>query len=70
MPTRIADTSRSIAVPVDLAGKPVAWNRAHTCVVAHAETLQQFWHAVHEAKIDDPVFEKVPHADVRFVRMR
>ena len=70
MPTRIANPCREMAVPVELAGKWVAWNADHTCVVAHAETLQQLWQAVREEKIDDPVFEKVPQADVRFVGMR
>lgn len=70
MPTRITDRCRSMAVPVELAGKWVAWNAEHTRVVAHAETLQQLWQAVREEKIDDPGFEKVPRADVRFVGAR
>ena len=70
MPTRIADPGRPKAVPVELAGKWVAWNAEHTRVVAHAETLQALWQAVRKEKIDDPVFEKVPRADVRFVGMR
>lgn len=70
MPTRIADWGRLSAAPIELAGKWVAWNAEHTRVVADAETLPQLWQAVREAKIEDPIFEKVPRADVRFVGMR
>lgn len=67
MPTRIADPRQLKAVPVEFAGKWVAWNAEHTRVVAHAETLQQLWQLVRDKQINDPVFEKVPRADVRFV---
>ena len=70
MPTRIADPGRPSAVPVEMGGKWIAWNAEHTRIVAQAETLQQLWQAVQEQKIDDPVFEKVPQADVRFVGTR
>lgn len=70
MPTRIADTPLQRGVPVEFAGKWVAWNAEHTRIIAHAESLQQLWQTVRATKIDDPVFEKVPHADVRFVGMR
>ena len=70
MPTRIADPGRPSAVPVEMGGKWIAWNAEHTRIVAQAETLQQLWQAVQEKKIDDPVFEKVPQADVRFVGTR
>jgi hypothetical protein len=70
MPRRIADLSCPTAVPVELAGKWVAWNADHTRVVAHAETLQQLWQVVREMQVVDPVLEKVPRADVRFVGVR
>ncbi len=70
MPTSITDRCRSMAVPVELAGNWVAWNAERARVVAHAETLQQLWQAVREEMFDDPVFEKVPRADVRFVGTR
>jgi len=70
MPTRIADHRLLKAVPVQFAGKWVAWNAEHTRIIAHAETLQQLWQAVRDEQIDDPVFEKVPRADVRFVGTR
>ncbi len=70
MPTRIADPTRPSVVPVEFGGKWVAWNAEHTRIVAHAETLQQLWLVVQEKQIDDPVFEKVPRANVRFVGTR
>ncbi len=70
MPTRKVDTVRPSAVPAELGGKWVAWNAEHTCIIAHAETLQQLWQATQERRIDDPIFEKVPLADVRFVGAR
>lgn len=70
MPTRIVELGHPSAVPAELGGKWVAWNSEHTHIVAHAETLQLLWDAVHEMQINDPVFEKVPLADVRFVGAR
>ncbi len=70
MPTRIADPRRPLAIPIELCGQWVAWNAAHTRIVAHAETLKELRQAVREKQIDDPVFEKVPRADVRFVGAR
>ena len=67
MPTRRVDQDHPSAVPAELGGKWVAWNSEHTRIVAHAETLQQLWQAIRETQVDDPVFEKVPRADVRFV---
>jgi hypothetical protein len=69
MPTRIADPARPVPVSLEFGGKWVAWNSEHTRIVAHAETLPQLRQAVSEKRIDDPVFEKVPRADVRFVGM-
>jgi hypothetical protein len=60
----MSSASPHSAVPVDLAGKWAARNAEHTRVVAQAETLPQLWEAVLRAKIVDPVFEKVPRADV------
>jgi hypothetical protein len=70
MPRRSADISCPTAVPVELAGKWVAWNADHTRVVAHAQTLPQLWQAVQEMHVNDPVFEKIPRANVRFVGVR
>jgi hypothetical protein len=70
MPTRLDDTRMSRAVPVEFAGKWVAWKSDHSRILAHADTLQQLWQIVREEHIQDPVFEKVPRADLRFVGMR
>ena len=70
MPTRPHDPRSNKAVPLAYAGKWVAWNADHSRIVAHAATFRQLWEHVRAEKIDDPVFEKVPQADVRFVGMR
>ena len=70
MPTRRIDQGRPSAVPVELGGKWIAWNAEHTQIVAQAETLQQLWQATQDKQIDDPVFEKVLRADIRFVGAR
>lgn len=67
MPITPHNTHLDRAVPVKFSGKWVAWNSDHTQIVAHADTLQSLWQVVREENIDDPVFEKVPRADVRFV---
>ena len=64
MPTRISDSDRPTAVPIELGGKWVAWNAEHTRIVAHADTLMQLWQTTRQEKIDDPVFEKVPRASL------
>jgi hypothetical protein len=65
MPTKTATDHSRNAVPIEFAGKWVAWNAEHSRIVAHAETLPQLWQLVCDQHIDDPVFEKVPQADVR-----
>ncbi len=70
MPTRKVDTARPTTVPAELGGNGLLWNAEHTCIIAQAETLQQLWQATKERRIDDPIFEKVPLADVRFVGAR
>lgn len=67
MPIRSADLCRASAVPAELGGKWVAWNTEHTRIVAQAETLQQLWRTTREKQINDPVFEKIPRSEVRFV---
>lgn len=70
MPTRSVSTQSSKTVPIEFSGKWVAWNSDHSRIVAHAKSLQEIWELVRESKVEDPVFEKVPRADVRFVGMR
>ena len=66
MPTKAIDSPATQPVPVEYSGKWVLGSR----IVAHSNTLQELWRIVHDRGIVDPVFEKVPHADVRFVGMR
>lgn len=72
MPTKpLTLSSRSIPpVPVELAGKWVAWNSEHSQIVAHSDSLEALWQIVRDQGIVDPVFEKTPRVDVRFVGMR
>lgn len=70
MPTRTADPRLLQAASAEYSGKWVAWSADHVRVLAHAETLQQLWQLVRDEQIVDPVFEKVPRVDVRFVVLR
>lgn len=70
MPTRPIDARTIPAIPVEFSGKWIAWNSDHSRIVAQADDLQTLWQFVRESNIEDPVFERVPLADVRFVGMR
>lgn len=64
MPTRSVSTQSSKTVPIEFSGKWVAWNSDHSRIVAHAKSLQELWELVREQDIEDPVFEKVPRAEL------
>lgn len=70
MPTRTTNPQLPKGVPLEFAGKWVAWNTGHTHIIAHADSLHQLWQIVREENVDDPVFERVPRTDVRFVGTR
>ena len=70
MPTKPVDPQITQPVPVEYAGKWVAWLADHSQIVAHSESVRELWQIVHDRRIADPVFEKIPRADVRFVGMR
>ena len=70
MPTKPIDSQSTTSVPVEYAGKWVAWNSDHSRIVAHSDSVQHLWQVVQADRIPDPIFEKVPRADVRFVGMR
>ena len=70
MPTRPVDPHATKPVPIEYAGQWVAWTRDHSKILAHSDTIQELWRIVQERGIKEPVFEKVPRADVRFVGMR
>ena len=69
MPTKPIDSQSATSVPVEYAGKWVAWNSDHARIVAHSDSMQTLWHLVRSERIPDPIFEKIPRADVRFVGM-
>jgi hypothetical protein len=70
MPTKSVDFTPGKPVPLEYAGKWVAWSSDHSQVVAHCDSIEELWRLVRERKISDPIYEKVPHSDVRFVGMR
>lgn len=69
MPTKSIDPQGTKSVPVEFAGKWVAWNADHSQIVADSDSLNELWRIVHDREILDPVFEKVFRSDVRFVGM-
>lgn len=60
----------SNAVPAEYGGKWVAWNSDHARIVAQSNSMEELWQLVRAQKISDPIFEKVPRADARFVGAR
>lgn len=68
MPTKPFDSKTSAVPTLELCGKWVAWSSDHSRIVAHADSMQALWQIVREVGIQDPVFEKVPRADVRYIR--
>lgn len=70
MPTRMHNDRTISSVPLEFSGKWVAWNSDHTRIVASADSLSALWQIVRGEQIEDPVIEKVPRADVRFVGAR
>ena len=67
MPNRTPQVRPPQAVPAEFAGRWIVWNADHSRIVAHADTLQRLWQLARDQRIDDPVFERVPRTDVRFV---
>lgn len=57
-------------IPVEYAGKWIAWSADHLQIVARGESLEELWRIVQDRRVADPIFEKVPRHDVRFVGMR
>ncbi|HVW01073.1 MAG TPA: hypothetical protein VHB77_12060 [Planctomycetaceae bacterium] len=70
MPTRPFDSRTSVAPPLELCGKWVAWSSDHSRIVAHANSMQELWQIVRAQGVVDPVFEKVPRAGVRWLGAR
>lgn len=70
MPTRPILNASPTAVAAEYSGQWVAWSSDHTRIVAHASTIDELWQIVRQRKIEDPVFEKIPRYDTRFVGRR
>ena len=54
-------------MPIEYAGRWIAWNQSQTKIVAVGETLPQVREAARQARESEPVFAKAPRAGVRFV---
>jgi len=67
MTTKPVATHPTDAVAAEYSGKWVAWNSDHTRIVASGNNLAELWQLVRDQRMRDPVFEKVPRCDVRFV---
>lgn len=70
MPRKAVDPQSTKAVPIEYAGKWVAWNADHSRIVAHSDSFDEIWQIAEAKCIPDPIFEKVPRSDVRFVGTR
>jgi hypothetical protein len=63
-------SAESRPVPIGYAGQWIAWNPEGTRIVANGRTLQEAAQAAAAAGESQPVFAKVPKADVRFAGLR
>lgn len=70
MPTKPLNSPSTRSVPIEFSGKWVAWNSDHSRIVAHSDDVHELWRIALDHQIADPVFEKIPRADARFVGMR
>ncbi len=57
-------------VPIEYAGKWIAWDRKLTHIVASCRTFEETVKAAEAAGEPNPVFAKVPKADLHFVGTR
>lgn len=67
MPQKPTHKATGQPVPAELGGKWIAWAADHARIVAYSDRLSDLWKIVSDQGISDPVFEKVPAADVRLV---
>lgn len=54
-------------VPIEYAGKWIAWNADKTKIVASGVTLLEAIQAAQSTGESQPIFAKAPRADVRFI---
>ena len=69
MPARTPVNLTAAVVPAEFSGKWIAWSADHSHIVAHSDTMPDLWQQVRNQRVADPIFEKVPRSDVRFVGM-
>lgn len=67
MPTRKANPQVSTPLAWEYSGKWVVWSADHSEILLSGESIQELWRLVTDRGIVDPIFEKVPRFDVRFV---
>lgn len=63
----VSETSSTPAVPIEFAGKWIAWNATETHIIASGQSFDEALDAALAAGERDPVLTKVPRVDVRFV---
>ena len=59
--------TESPIVPLEYAGKWIAWNHEGTRIIASGRTVEEVVKAAAATGEADPMFAKVPRADARFV---
>ena len=57
-------------VPIEFAGKWIAWNEDHSRIIASGSSIREAWDVACATGERDPIFEKVPRVDVCFVGTR
>lgn len=57
-------------VPIEFAGKWIAWDHAMTRIIASGETLAEVIQAAEQAGEVDPLVDKVPRADLHLIGAR
>ncbi len=57
---RIRFPDRRPPVPLGYAGQWLAWNKDHTKIVAHANTLREASELAAQRGCANPVFQKIP----------
>jgi hypothetical protein len=54
-------------VPIEYAGLWIAWDKERSTIVASGKTFAEVRRAAQRAGETEPLFDKVPPVDVRFV---
>lgn len=67
MPARPSANRTAAVIPVELSGKWIAWSADHSQIVAHSDTMPGLWQHMRDLRVADPIFEKAPRSDIRFV---